>query len=145
MPANLPSPRGKTTVHPSDPMMNRVRAWVVAQSGGFCWLCGHGPHDGRNGTPRLGIDHVVPLAECEVRGISPYQTSNLRAAHTRQPCPVCQAAAAALGNKAGFCNSMRGAKSPEAARLLIARRTGLVILGTRPDGPGSPVNGERAW
>jgi len=135
---------GRETVHPNDPVMKRVRAWVIRRDRGMCGICGHPGSD--------GVDHVVPLSECEVRGISPWQPGNLQAAHSKRPCQVCQDAALANGGqRAGYCNALRGSLSLDAARLKIARRTNLVVMGVRPDRPpatpgrAGAEQGEREW
>jgi len=149
--ARLPAPRGNVSVHPNDAMMKRVKPQVMRAQGYVCWLCGHGPAEG---APADGLDHVVPFSECEVRGISPFAFSNLRAAHSRTPCRVCADAAAALGNtapgrRAGYCNAIRGAGSPERCRQILANRTGLVIMGVAPSGGRTRTRasepGERDW
>jgi hypothetical protein len=152
---HLPA-RGTATRHPDDPKFRRIKAYVLAQYRGAngrtpCFICGHG--DGPGETPADGIDHLVPVSECEARGISPWASGNMRPAHTKVPCRVCAEAAAALGNtepgnRAGYCNALRGNSSIDAARLKIARRTGLVIMGvSAEDRPGAARHsaGERSW
>lgn len=157
MVTSLPAPRGTGTVHPHDTRMARIARRVLERDRYACWICGHGEMTatGRPGYAAAdGIDHVVPAAECEVRGISLWDGNNMRAAHSKRQCPVCAQAAAALGNttpgnRAGYCNAMRGSLSIQAARLKIAKRTGLEIVGldasayegNRPAGQ----RGERSW
>lgn len=105
------------------------------------------------------MDHVTPRSECAVRGINPYDPANLAAIHHSKPCLTCAEAAAALGNKAGYCNAMKGSGSLERARQLIANRTGLTIYDVVPTaiqrpftaprttitGPRNGNSGEREW
>lgn len=137
--ASLPTPRGTVTAHPHDQRFTRLKPVVLRASHYACWLCGHGGN-----MQTLGIDHVVPLAECGVQGISPYDLSNLKAAHVK-PCTVCSAAA----GRAIRCNAIRGALSPERCRQILADRCGVPVLGTWPSSvaPAArrPATGEREW
>lgn len=114
---------GRSTIHPNDRKMVRVRSYVMARDTDpvtrlvMCGICGHsGGVD--------GVDHIVPASECESRGISLWATDNLRAAHSKVPCPTCSVAA----NRQIFCNALRGALSTPAARLKISKLTGLRIV-----------------
>lgn len=49
----------------------RVRAQVLAESGGICWLCGQ--------PGATTVDHVAPLSRSEHGALDP---ANLRAAHS---------------------------------------------------------------
>jgi hypothetical protein len=99
----------------------------------------------------MAIDHdPVPLAECAVKGVSPYDTGNLKLIHG-DPCPTCSAAAAVLGNRwSGRCSSAKGALSMARFRQKAANMTGLVIVGVQPQA-GKPRSaqaaeqGERPW
>lgn len=138
-------------IHPNDPTMKRVRKHVLESAGYRCFLCGHGPAEG---SPADGVDHVVPLAECELRGISPWQPGNMRACHSKAPCAYCLAASTANGHgkpgdRAGYCNSLRGTNpNLDYVRAKIARRTGLTIMGVSPSGRAvkpAEAPGERSW
>jgi hypothetical protein len=113
---------GRGTVHPHDTKMARVRAYVLARDADpitrqvICGICGHGGSD--------GVDHIIPASECEMRGISLWNTNNLRAAHSKVPCPTCSVAA----RRQIFCNALRGSLSTPAARLKISKLTGLRIV-----------------
>lgn len=146
-PARLKGVARRRDDHPHDKRWGRIKSFVIQRDMGKCVACGHWGAD--------GIDHVIPRSECAVRGISPYDPSNLAAIHHSQPCPECAQAAAALGNKAGHCNQLKGSGSLERARQLISNRTGLTIYGVIPTGiqrnskaPSKPADdnyGEREW
>lgn len=114
---------GRSTFHPHDTKMARVRSYVMARDTDpvtrlvMCGICGHG-----GGVD--GVDHIVPASECESRGISLWNTNNLRAAHSKVACPTCSLAA----KRQIFCNSLRGALSTPAARLKISKLTSLRIV-----------------
>lgn len=138
-------------------MYRRVRLFVLQRDRYRCWLCGHvgvpGPASG------FGVDHVIPRSECQVRGISWLDSSNMRAVHDKQPCPQCTAAAEALGNSwSGYCNAIRGSGSPERFRTKLLAATGIELPGAvaaagtdRPgrrvprDASGTSDQGERSW
>lgn len=135
------------STHPKGGLWERIKAHILQRDHYKCVVCGHfgGPKSG------MGIDHVIPLSECAVQGIAPFDQRNLACIHHSKPCAECQAAALALGNKAGFCNAMKGAGSLERARQLVANRTGLTVYGVAPDAGKprrtavEPVTGERPW
>jgi hypothetical protein len=133
----------------SDKQWQRTRQFVIQRDRGYCLACGHyGSLSGKG----MAIDHdPVPLAECEVKGVSPYDASNLKLIH-HDPCPTCSAAAAALGNRwSGRCNSAKGALSMARFRQKAANATGLVIVGVQPQAGNSrrsaepAEQGERPW
>lgn len=149
-PRNYPAPssaRGTVTAHPHDQRFRNLRPGVLARDRMTCWLCGCS--DRGNGGRNLGIDHVVPLAECGVQGISPYNFANMRAAHVK-PCRTCSDAA---GTEIR-CNQIRGMKSPEAGRQRLADLTGREMPGGVKPSKGRPAvrpvrttapAGERDW
>lgn len=69
----------------------RIRAQVIADHAGICYLCGH---------PGAGdADHVIPLAQWRAQGGHPEDPANLRPAHgALSRCKVCARA----------CNQMKG-------------------------------------
>src|ERR1700761_4724255 len=78
----------------------RTTNLVIERDRGLCHLC---RSCGCQGTGAESADHdPVPRSECEVRGISPYDPSNLKAAHFK-PCPWCGVA----------CQRLKGAGSLE--------------------------------
>lgn len=134
MRGDLPAARGTGTVHPSGHMMNRIRKFVLARDRYTCHLCGCPGAD--------GIDHLVPAAECEARGISLMNADNMRAAHSRRACPSCSAEA----GRPVYCNSLRGNLSVPAARLKLSKILGRPVMGTDATArTGKPATGEREW
>ena len=137
---------GNSEWHPNGSYYNRLKRTVLEMYRYRCWICGclGSPTSG------LAIDHVVPLSECAVNGIDPWDIKNWRPAHHGKPCPYCSAASLANGNKAIRCNQLRGSGSVERARQIIADRTGKTIEGIEPSkgkprsAPAEP-RGERAW
>ena len=98
----------------------------------------------------LGVDHVIPLAECatHVPPIDPYDPRNLAAVHHQVPCPTCSAAA----GQAIRCNILKSNLSLAAGRQKISNRTGLEMpggikpdAGKRPRKAAKPEIGERPW
>ena len=158
MPPRRPRPRGASRVQsytsaPTNAALKtvtweNVRKFVLARDMWRCHVCLHTCPPGlRKG---MAVDHdPVPLAEIETRGISVFDVTNLKAIHGRVPCPTCEQAAAALGNRAGYCNSIKGQGSLLRAQKLVSAKTGLVIGNIRPDGKftdaGGMPKGEREW
>lgn len=126
---------GRGTVHPGDSKMGRIRKWVLARDRYMCGICGHAQAD--------GVDHIVPAAECEARAISLWDSGNLRAAHSKVPCPTCSAAA----GKRIYCNALRSNLSTEAARLKLSKLTGARVVDVdAAQRAGKPKDvGERPW
>jgi hypothetical protein len=151
---------GVNTVHPNDNRFRNLRAGVFSRDRYTCHVCQHPvpPHLQSVSLCGLGLDHdPVPLSELafQVPPVSPFDVSNLKAAHSK-PCPVCSAASEAAGNgplKAG-CNTYKGSGSAMRCRQLLADRCQVTIAGTAPSGRrrvsaplhlDRPATGEREW
>jgi hypothetical protein len=96
----------KPDPHPAGARWMKMKALVRAAWGDTCHLCGHG---GATHT-----DHLVPVME---RPDMAWHLANLRPAHGSggrypNPCPTCGL----------LCNQVRGTRSVEAAKAVIAQR-----------------------
>jgi hypothetical protein len=112
----------------------RIAKHVLDRDRRICWVCLH--------PGATGVDHVIPVTERPDLELAEH---NLKAIHAagrgHGACPVCSAAAEVRGQKAGFCNEVKGAMSVERARRIIEARTGLTLL---PQGQARP-DAEREW
>lgn len=99
----------------------RAKYQVIQRDMGICHAC---RAMGCQATGADSADHdPVPRSECEARGISPYDMSNLKAIHFGE-CPFCHVA----------CNRVKAAGSMAAFRIKWERKTGRVA---KP--PSQPV------
>jgi 5-methylcytosine-specific restriction endonuclease McrA len=98
----------------------RIKPEVFRRYGTKCWLCGH---DGAT-----QVDHVISVAEGGTRKIENLRPVHGSAGKQKGPCRTCSRAAGKPVN----CNQIRMDRTPERARQILERYTGLKLSVVTP-------------